>query len=435
MGYNLEWRYLVIHIMKNATFYKAAIIIVIGIICCPYQCGAYSVLTHEAIVDVAWDKVIVPLLLQKYPGSTEDQLKEAHAYAYGGSVVPDMGYYPFGAKEFTNLVHYVRTGDFVNALIDEAQDLNEYAFALGVLSHYCADKYGHPIGTNRCVPIVYPEAKEKYGSVVTYEQDPSAHIKMEFGFDILQTARGTYASEKYHDFIGFKISRPVLERAFLKTYGLNINDIFKDLSLAISTFRWIIKDLFPTFTRAAWSAKRKEITKENPSLTRQKFAFKMKKANYYHEFGEQHEKPGFFPGVMAKIVTILPKVGPLKNFKLTVPGPEAEKIFIQSFDTVVAHYTFILKTMPHKNTSFVNVDYDTGNETGPGEYYLGDETYVAFLLKLRDDNFKKVNENLKQNMIKFYGPCTERIAAEVGLDKWLAMTKALDSLNVIKPVQ
>ncbi len=420
--------------MKKIAVHKFIIIATLYMLCWPLQSGAYSVLTHEAIIDVAWDKTIKPLLLKKFPASTADQLREAHAYAYGGAVAPDMGYYPFGSKLFTALVHYVRSGDFVNALLDEAQDINEYAFAIGVLCHYNADKYGHPIGTNHCVPIMYPNTKEKYGSVVTYEQDPTAHIRMEFGFDILQTARGNYASEKYHDFIGFKVSRPVLERAFLKTYGLDINDIFKDLPLAISTFRWVIKDLFPVITRTAWSSKKNEIVKSTPGITRRKFEFKMRKANYYHEFGKKHEKPGFFPGVLAKVVFVLPKIGPLKALKIKVPDTIAEKIFIRSFDTVQVHFTTILKGMPAKNTCLINIDYDTGKETSAGEYTLADQTYNELLLKLKDDKFKHVNQNLKQNLIKFYGDCNEKMAATAGLDQWNQLSIGLDTLRALQPV-
>jgi hypothetical protein len=401
---------------------------------CPLQSGAYSVLTHEAIIDVSWDKTIKPLLLKKYPGSTEAQLKDAHAYAYGGAVVPDMGYYPFGSKLFTNLVHYVRTGDFVNALLDESNDINEYSFALGVLCHYNADKYGHPIGTNHCVPLVYPKDKAKFGSVVTYQQDPLSHIRMEFGFDILQTARGNYASEQYHDYINFKIARPVLERAFLKTYGLDINDIFTDLPLAIATFRWIIKDLFPTITKAAWSSRRQEILKSNPGITRRRFQFKMRKANYYHEYGKKRERPGFWPGVLATVVKVLPKVGPLKDLKITVPGPEAEKIFIQSFDSAQLHYTLTLNSMPAKKIVIRNVNYDTGNETMPEEYILADQAYIDLLLKLVDGNFKHVDASLQRNIIMFYGTCNEKLAATAGLDKWERMSIALKTLKGLKPI-
>ncbi len=415
--------------MKIRLFKKYFYFIAIYLLLCPLPVFAYSVLTHEAIIDATWDKSIQPLLLEKFPGSTESQLKEAHAYAYGGCVAPDMGYYPFGSKLFTQLVHYVRTGDLVNNLLDEARDINEYAFALGFLCHYNADKYGHPIATNKCVPLVYPKDKEQFGSVVTYEQDPITHVRMEFGFDVIQTARGNYASEKYHDFIGFKVARPVLERAFLKTYGININDLFKDFSLSIETFRWIIKNFFPTITKAAWVSKRAEIRKSNPTITKKKFEYKMQKTNYYHEYGRKHEKPGFFPGVISVFVRILPKVGALKDLKIKIPGPDGEKLFIQSFDTVLVHFTSSLNRLHHNTTRYPNIDFDTGNDTSPGEYSLADATYIELLLKVKDGDFKNVNKDLKQNIINFYSPCNEKIAAMAGSDQWKEITLALDTLK------
>src|ERR1041385_3974119 len=195
---------------------RAAFIAMCFFLVLPRGSKAYSVLTHEAIVDASWDSSIQPLLLKKYPRATQDDLNDARAYVYGGAIMPDMGYYPFGNKFFTNLVHYVRSGDFVTALLDESQDLNEYAFAVGALCHYNADKYGHSIGVNRSAPLIYPDIKAKYGDVVTYAEDKTSHIRTEFGFDVLQTARGNYLPTAYHNFIGFEIAKPVLERAFLK---------------------------------------------------------------------------------------------------------------------------------------------------------------------------------------------------------------------------
>src|SRR5258706_2306348 len=163
-------------------------------------CKAYSVFAHEAIIDANWDKVLLPLLKQKYPGSTAEELKEAHAFAYGGAVVPDMGYYPFGSKLFTNLIHYVRSGDFVQALLADAQNIQEHAFALGVLCHYYADMYGHSESINPGVPMIYPGMRRKFGDTVTYAQNKISHIRTEFSFDVLQTVRGNYASTAYHDF-------------------------------------------------------------------------------------------------------------------------------------------------------------------------------------------------------------------------------------------
>jgi len=363
---------------------------------------AYSVLTHEAIVDAMWNISIKPLLKQKFPNATEEQLKKAHAYVYGGAVAPDMGYYPFGSKLFTNLVHYVRSGDFVIALLDEAETIDEYAFALGVMSHYNADNYGHPLGVNVSVPIIYPKVRKKYGDVVTYEQDKAAHVKTEFGFDVLQTARGNYAPEAYHDFIGFEISKPVLERAFLKTYGLTLDNVFHNFSLAVGTFRWTVKDMFPTITKTAWAMKKDEIVKTNPKATGSSFIYKMNRHTYYKEFGKEHTKPGFSAFILSVIIKIVPKIGPLKALQFKTPNAEAEKLFVESFDTVTVHYKIYTDELRTKNFSLSNIDYDTGKKTAPGEYELADENYGTLLLMLRQENFKNVTPSLKENILTFY---------------------------------
>ena len=80
----------------------------------------YSVQTHQELIDLAWKQSIRPLLLKRFPTLTEAQLQEAHGYAYGGCAIQDFGYYPFGNKFFSDLTHYVRSGDFVVSLLRNA---------------------------------------------------------------------------------------------------------------------------------------------------------------------------------------------------------------------------------------------------------------------------------------------------------------------------
>jgi hypothetical protein len=164
--------------------------------------AAYSVLTHQSIIDSTWERCVLPLLQQRYPGATIKQQNEAKSYAYGGAILQDMGYYPLGAELFTNLTHYVRAGDFVRNLLREANDRNEYAFALGALAHYASDNVGHPEATNLVLPHLYPERNAKFGPVVTYEQAPLNHTEVEFAFDVMQVATGRYRSQAYHKHIG-----------------------------------------------------------------------------------------------------------------------------------------------------------------------------------------------------------------------------------------
>jgi len=407
--------------------------VAIGILCSPLSSKGYSVLTHEAIIDALWEKTIQPLLKHKYPAATELQLKEAHSYAYGGAIAPDMGYFPLGSRLFTDLVHYVRSGDFVNAFLDEAKDLNEYAFALGFLSHYMADKYGHFLATNRCVPIVYPKMKKKFGNIVTYEDDNISHKRMEFAFDVLQTAKGNYASLAYHDFIGFNVSRSVLERAFRKTYGLDINDIFVNLSLSIKTFRWSVMSLFPLFTKTAWLIKKDEIRKVQPTATSRSFTYKMSKANYYLEKGKKHRMPGFFANALSWIIRVVPKTGPLKALKIKAPGPEVEALFIQSFDTVLVNCISSMTILNSGNINLTNIDFDTGNNTSPGEYKLADINYGNLLLKLNKKKFNLLNTELKINIIEFYGDPNATIATENGRAEWKKINRAFEKLKISVP--
>jgi len=408
---------------------KLVLAVIVTTLCNPLTCIAYSILTHEAIIDANWKISIEPLLKQKYPEATSDQLKEAHAYAYGGAVTPDMGYFPFGSKLFTNLIHYIRSGDFVKALLDEAQNINEYAFALGALSHYNADHYGHPMAVNVSVPILYPKDREKYGGTVTYEEDHAAHLRMEFGFDVLQTARGDYASQAYHDFIGFKVSKLVLERAFIKTYGLDLHDVFKDFSLAVSIFRWSVKDMFPEITKAAWSIRKDEILKSNPNATSRNFIYKMSRANYHKEFGEEDSKPGLSASALALIIRILPKTGPLKSLNFKAPTSETEKLFVQSFDTVLFHYSAYIKNLMDDPIELPDINYDTGKKTAPGEYELADANYGTLLLMLKNDHFAHVTPELKQNILSFY---SELDATGKNSKVLKDITKAIEELKVAK---
>src|SRR5450755_2694351 len=238
---------------------------------------AYSVLTHEEIVDLLWADQIRPLILKRYPGLSEEQIKEAHAYAYGGAVIQDLGYYPFGSAEFSDLVHYVRTGDFVRELIAQSNDANEYAFSLGALSHYTADIAGHP-AVNEAVAIHYPKLRAKYGKSVTYAQDKTAHLKTEFGFDTVQVAKNRYASQQYHDFIGFKVSKPLLDRTFPVIYGMELKDVIAHEDLAIGSYRFAVSRLIPQMTRVALQTHKKEIIREHPDFAKKKFLYRLSRS-------------------------------------------------------------------------------------------------------------------------------------------------------------
>jgi len=394
----------------------------------PFSSRAYSLLTHEAIIDVSWKKYIEPLLLARYPQSTPEQLLEAHSYAYGGAIMPDIGYSPFGSMIYTDFVHNVRTGDYVLALLEVAESLNEYAFALGSLAHYMADNYGHLLGTNIAVPLVYPKVKAKYGNTVTYAQHKISHSRMEIGFDVLQTARGNYATKAYHDFIGFNVSKPVIEKAFYRTYGIEVKDVFGNMDVAISTFRWTIKSVLPILVRTAWARKKSDIRKSNPGATAKTFSYRMKNRTYYHDFGKDHQKAGFFPTIFALILPILPKIGPLAKLRFKTPTPEAEKLFIQSFDSTLVHYQSAITQVRERAISLPNKALDTGHPTAYGEYPIADESYGELLLILNKKNFENTNPAIKRHLLAFFSSAKEP-ANRKGKKNWKEVKIALAALE------
>jgi Zinc dependent phospholipase C len=374
---------------------------------------AYSVLTHEAIVDRSWQPEIKPLLLARFPDATEEQLRDAHAHAYGGAILQDMGYYPFGSKLFSDLVHYTRSGDFVLSLIRNSQDLNEYAFALGSLAHYAADNLGHPVAINRAVPMMYPKLRAKYGDLVTYEDDPVSHLKTEFSFDVIGVAQGQYAPEAYHDFIGFKVSKELLDRAFQDTYSLALKDLFRDLDLALSTYRYTVAQIIPEITKTAWHTKKDEIQKLQAGMTRRKFVYRLSRSKYQKEWDGKYEQPGAGARFLACLFHIVPKVGPFKALAFRVPTPEAEKLFVASFNDTMARYRILLGEVKTKQLKLENQNFDTGRPTRKGEYKKADETYDKLLEHFADAP-NNISIELRTNILGFYGessPTSEKARA------------------------
>lgn len=392
----------------------------------------YSVLTHEEIVDLLWLPGIKPLLLQRFPGLTDDQIKEAHAYAYGGSVIQDLGYYPFGSKEFSNLTHYVRSGDFVLELIRESQNADEYAFALGALSHFVADIDGHP-AVNQAVAIEYPKLRAKYGNSVRYAQDETAHLKTEFGFDTLQVAKNRYAPEQYHDFIGFQVSEPLLERVFPVIYGLNIKDVLTHEELAIGSYRFAIGNLIPKLTQVALKMHKKDLIRETPDFAKERFLYRLSRSDYEKEWGKTYERPGIGTRILAALLRIVPTIGPFKGLGFKNPTPKTEDLYIKSINTTTDHFQTLLNQAKAGKLALTNSDLDDGNPTAPGEYSLADETYAALLAKLSAGKFDQTSARLRDNILQFYAGSSMPIEAKQDPAHWETIQTDLGQLKAAAP--
>jgi len=389
---------------------------------------SYSVLTHEAIIDSAWDTGIQPLLLKRFPAATDDELLQAHAFAYGGCIIQDLGYYPFGSKFFSDLTHYVRTGDFVLNLINDSQDLDEYAFALGALSHYAADNNGHPLAVNRVVPIFYPELGAKYGKLVTYADDPATHGKTEFAFDVFQAAKGRYASAAYKKFIGFEVPKLLLDRAFQDTYGMRLEKVFLNIDLAIGSYRHAVGTILPAMTRVAWQIRKQEITKEAPSVTRKTFLFNLSRSDYQKTWGDTYKQPGIRSKVLAAVFRVMPKVGPWKLLAFKRLTPEIETMYMASFNSTIDAYRRLLSEQSANRLKLPNVNFDVGASTAAGKYTLADAAYAELLHKL-EGHYPELPQELRSGILTFYGDLSGPNSTKTNVKDWARVLKDLDQLR------
>src|ERR1700686_4704393 len=423
----------VVSVLKNSVSLllggRTAAPLLVVLMCCA-GASAYSVLTHEEIVDLLWTDEIRPLLLKRYPGLSDDQIKEAHAYAYGGAVIQDLGYYPFGSREFSNLVHYVRSGDFVRELLIESQDVNEYAFALGALAHYASDIAGHP-AVNQAVAIEYPKLRAKFGKSVKFAQDKTAHLKTEFGFDMVQVAKNRYASQQYHDFIGFQVSRPLLERVFPVVYGMELKEVLTHEDLAIGSYRYSISRLIPEMTQVALQTHKKDLMREHPDFAKRKFLYRLSRSEYEKDWGKDYAKPGFGTRVLSILLRYMPKIGPFKALAFNNPTPQTEDLYFKSINTTVDQYRAFLEEVRTDSLLLPNCDLDSGKLTTAAEYSLTDNTYAKLLSQLSERKFASTTPELRANILNFYSDLSAPIETKKDLARWQSVLTSLEQLRQV----
>jgi hypothetical protein len=416
----------------------ALLVLVVAALVVVPRGDAYAVLTHEQVVDLCWKDTLAPMILARFPATTPEQMKDAHAFAYGGSVLQDMGYYPYGSRNFSNLMHYVQTGKFVVNLLKDATDANEYAFALGALAHYAGDTTGHP-AVNEVTAMQYPKLAAKYGDSVTYDEDPTAHVRVEFGFDVVEVAKGNFQEDDYRNFIGFKVSKQLMERAFRDTYGFEVVTVMPHEDKAIDSYRHDVSELIPKATRVAWASYGKDITAERHDLTERKFAYQMSKVEYEKNWGSGYQKPSVGARILAFFIRILPKVGPLKALDVKMPNAKEQDIYLKSVVATVADYKQLLAQVAAAGPTYANFelpekDLDTGKPTEPGEYKLADLTYAQLVNGLMKPGAPPVPAELRGDILAYYSDPNAKDYVKQDPKLWAKTQASVATLKQAQPV-
>jgi len=380
------------------------IVIVITLALLSGNSTAYSVLTHEELIDLAWNDSIRPALLARFPDATESELIMAHSFAYGGSAMQDMGYYPFGKRFFSNLTHYVRAGDFVAWMLRNASTINEYAFAMGALSHYVGDSIGHSEAINPSTAIEFPKLEKKYGRKVTYGESPHGHIRTEFAFDVEEMKNTEFAPPAYLRHIGFRVPRSFLERAFAATYGLRLHEVLGEPVPALKSYRSSVRSFIPIFAQAEVVLHGHQFPPNPDDEAYRIFSDRVKRTNYDRRWRHTYKGPGFKAHLLAVLVFIVPKIGAAADLAIKIPNAQTQELYLKSVNRAVESFHQTLQEAADSTKPFqlVNLDLDTGYRERLGEYELADEAYAQLLERLTAKPERSIPADLKKNVLDYY---------------------------------
>ena len=440
-----------------------------------HTAGAYSLLTHEQLIDLTWDTSIVPLLKSRYPDLTPAQIEHARAYAYGGCVIQDIGYYPFGDKHFSDLTHYVRSGDFIVNLFRNAGNADELAFAVGALSHYIGDTIGHAQATNIAVPVEFPKLRQKYGRSVNYAEGEKQHVRTEFAFDIDQIAHHRFAPVSYLRSVGLEVPTRQLELAYFQTYGLRVS--FSDTGHHrhnVGTYRWAVHRFIPRIAYATTIVHRKHEPDDvlsDPAVQRlTREVAEVEQRNHWDQF---RKRPGVLTYTLAGLIYVLPKIGPLQFTAVKGPETKTELEYVHSLmaatdqmNYTVRRFTPPPSTKPTaaqaaaadqapspaaaKDTAarpsssqsvprdsrdprhpLTNRDLDTGVPVRPAGYPLTDETYAYLLHTLTQTPTMPIPPGIKLDILAYYKDPSLPFQSKKHPGAWEQVQKDLGTLQTM----
>jgi hypothetical protein len=390
---------------------------------------AYSVQTHEQLIDLNWKGTIKPFLLRRFPKATEAELERAHAYAYGGCAIQDLGYYPGGHEFFSDLTHYVRSADFIRNLFTEAKNPNELAFAVGALSHYVGDTIGHPVAVNPAVAEEFPKLAKRYGSSVAYDENPHAHVRAEFAFDINEISKHRMAPSAYLRHVGLRVPTTLLAKAFFATYGLNFRDVLGERRPVVRAYRFAVRSFLPRIAYAEVVLHRRSFPPDTPSPAFELFQKHLADADFEKGWNQYRKKPGFRTYVIAGVIWILPKIGPLSMLAIKGPTEETHGWYVQSVNTATSSLEKLLQGENLSASTLPNRDLDTGAKVRPGGYRLTDETYAQLLKELTRRPSQKLPVELKQDVLAYYANPDAPISTKKNHNQWAQVQKQLDTLR------
>ena len=319
-------------------------------------------------------------------------------------MIQDLGYYPFGNKFFSNLLHYARTGDFVESLIRNAQTVDELAFALGALAHYANDITGHPQAVNLLGAAArFPSCARSSATTSPTCRRPSSTSSSSSRSTWRRRRAGAIDFTQYRSMLDFQVATALLERAFRETYGLEMRDLFDDEERAISTYRYRGQPADSGADRGGVARQaRRDPEDLRPTPTASDVVFAYRPLDYEDTYGRDYQKPAQLARFLALVYRLVPKVGPLKPLAFKAPTPEVDRLFEDSLARAHARFDVLLRAVRDGRLDLANTNFDTGEPAHAGDYALADETHAEWLESLAKDDFAGASAQVRRTLDAFY---------------------------------
>ena len=259
-------------------------------------------------------------------------------------------------------------------------------------------------------------------------------MKTEFGFDTVQVAKNRYASQQYHDFIGFQVSKPLLERVFPVVYGVQLKDVLTHEDLAVGSYRFAVSRMIPEMTQVALQTHKKDLMRETPNFAKKKFLYRLSRSDYEKQWGKDYVKPGVGTRILSTILRYMPKIGPFKGLAFNNPTPQTEDLYFKSINTTVDQYRAFLEEVRNDTLVLPNCDLDSGQATTAAEYSLTDDAYAKLLTQLSERKFDLTSPELRVNILQFYSDPSAAIETKRDPVRWQSVLTSLDQLRSVAPM-
>ena len=327
-------------------------------------------------------------------------------------------------------------GIFVQSLFQHVSTANEFAFAIGALSHYVGDSIGHAEATNPSVAATFPKLRAKYGSSVNYAEGKHEHSQVEWAFDVNQAAKLRLAPALSVNSVGLAVPREQLAAAFYETYGIPLKEILSGPLPAMKAFRFGARTFLPNLTYAEALLHKEQFPADTSGPELEQYERQIGQLPSEEEWDQYRRKPGVGIHLLAGAIVILPKFGTLRMLAIKGPTEETERAYIASVNAATAALAVYLERLTEAklDMGLADRDLDTGKPVVPGGYPLTDKTYAQLLARITKVPSEPMPAGLKLDIIAYYADPAAPISTKQKPKEWTVLQEQLRVLNGMKTI-